>query len=118
MPDSDEVWRRVEANKGIAQRYLTEHEPHYPEYYKLPEADWYHVPEPVDLLPDGSPSICGAKARFQQIPAGYVGFYDYQGVTCRRSRHHPGDHVSSCEKITLIPKVDGGVLARDARNDE
>jgi hypothetical protein len=102
MADSDDVWRRVETNKRIAQRSLTQHEPHYPEYYKLPEADWYHAQEPVGLLPDGSPFICGARARFQQIPAGYVGFYDYQGVTCRRPRHHPRDHVSSCNKIMFI----------------
>jgi len=50
MSDSDEVWRRVEANKQLAQKYLTEHEPHYPDYYKLPEADYHYVREAIDLL--------------------------------------------------------------------
>ena len=30
MTGSDDLWRRVEANKRIPQRYLAQHEPHYP----------------------------------------------------------------------------------------
>jgi hypothetical protein len=67
MSDSDEVWRRVEANKLLAQKYPTEHQPHCPEYYKLPEADWHYVREAIDLLPEDPPR-CGARARLHQFP--------------------------------------------------
>jgi hypothetical protein len=67
MSGSDEVWRRVEANKQLAQKYLTEHEPHFPAYYKLPEADYHYVCEAIDLLTEDT-TRCGARARLQQYP--------------------------------------------------
>ena len=105
MAESDEVWRRVEANERIARRYLNEHEPHYPKFLELPCTDWHYVSEDTGLIPKGA-NRCGSRAREETNDSGpYApGFYSFIEVECARPRGHAGDHVSSCRKVPFIPR--------------
>ena len=106
MGDSEDVWRRVEANKRIAQSYLTDHEPHYPKFWELPTADWHLSREPVELLPEGA-TRCAARAREEGLGSmsyGGLGFYDFVEVQCALDPAHAGDHVSSCVRYPLKRK--------------
>lgn len=105
MGDSDEVWRRIEANERVARQYLEDHTPHYPKHFDLPSTDWHYVSAPIDLLPIET-GRCGSRAREETNDAGTYGpgFYSWIEVECRRPRGHEGDHVSDCRKVPLMTR--------------
>jgi hypothetical protein len=102
MRDTDDLWRRVEPNNGIARQHLTDDETQYSKDFDLPSTDWHYVNEPVALLQQGW--RCGARAREetnQSSPYG-PGNYSLVEVECARPTGHYGDHISSCRKVPLV----------------
>ena len=92
---SDEVWRRVDAEKRRAQAYLDEHKPHYPKIYDLPLAHFETMNQKVVMAAHGSPR-CGALARIETNYFGdAVSSASFDADLLWRPAGHEGNHVAA-----------------------